>query len=91
MDLKLDLHVKGNNFFWNIRDSRTSKCVSYYRIVYWDERNEPIDMYVSDNNFTLLQVVPCMSYNIQVTGVISNPNFVGPVASIGLLGSPAGS
>lgn len=58
--------------------------------MYWDENNQPTDLYVNGTNFTLPNLVPCMSYRVQVNAVVTNPDWVGPTNEVIAMGLPTG-
>jgi hypothetical protein len=68
---------------WNPINTAVERCISYYRVVYWDENNNPTDNYIPATNFTLRQApVPCMEYKFQVSAIVQSPDLEGPVANV---------
>jgi hypothetical protein len=68
---------------WKPVDSAVARCISYYRVVYWDERNSPADVYTSMNRAVIVEnPVPCMAYTFQVSAVVINPDNVGPSTEV---------
>ncbi|XP_050301311.1 uncharacterized protein LOC126739597 [Anthonomus grandis grandis] len=67
---------------WNLKSINLDRCISYYRVVYWDENNQPQDYYSASKNFTLANRIPCTNYTFQVNAIIVNPDIQGPIAEI---------
>ncbi|XP_066138944.1 uncharacterized protein [Euwallacea fornicatus] len=83
MDLRIDYtRITSNatelNIAWQISNSTYSRCVSSYRVIYWDGDDTPVDVYVSGGNFQLPNPVPCMAYKVQVNAIASS-DFEGPM------------
>lgn len=75
---------------WKINDENIFKCISYYRVVYWDENNVPKDVYVDKNTYTLpATAVACMKYTFQVRAIVGNPDDQGPIAETSWAGYTA--
>ncbi|XP_066138945.1 titin-like [Euwallacea fornicatus] len=68
------------NLTWYLLDTQTSKCISYYRVVYWDKKNTPKDNYVHNTSFSLKNDIPCKNYTVQVNAIVTNPIMDGPIS-----------
>ncbi|XP_066250550.1 uncharacterized protein [Euwallacea similis] len=92
MDLRVDYtRVTSNatelNVAWQISNSTYSRCVSTYRVIYWDEDDTPVDVYVSGDSFRLPNPVPCMAYKVQVNAIVRS-DFEGPVKETTVAAAP---
>lgn len=76
---------------WTVANYTVSKCVSYYRVVYWDsDTNNPIDLYVKRNNFHLLNATPCTVYKVRISAIVDSPDLEGPVTETLISGKALG-
>ncbi|XP_060535371.1 receptor-type tyrosine-protein phosphatase S-like [Cylas formicarius] len=78
---------------WSQLSADVASCVSSYRLVYWDDDDNPTDVYVYNNSYTIPNVTPCMTYEFQVRAILGSPEAEGPFslsekASYGEVPSP---
>ncbi|KAL1517372.1 hypothetical protein ABEB36_001142 [Hypothenemus hampei] len=67
------------NISWSLANAYVERCISYYRVIYWDQFDEPSDSYVTSNNFILQDFVPCSNYTVEVNAIVGDDyNMEGP-------------
>lgn len=77
---------------WTVANYTVAKCVSYYRVVYWDNyTNQPIDLYVKSNNFYFWNATPCTVYKMRISAIVDSPDLEGPVAETVISGKALGT
>lgn len=78
------------NVAWNLSDPASAKCIAYYRVVYWTDNREPVDTYVTAQNFYLDREIPCSTYTIEVNAVVANPIIEGPIGHVAITAAGKG-
>ncbi|KAH0998376.1 uncharacterized protein LOC125505685 [Dendroctonus ponderosae] len=63
---------------WDLASDEASRCVTSYRVVYWDERNNAQEDFVTSKSFAFEEEAACRNYTVQVSAIIGNPNIEGP-------------
>ncbi|KAH1008584.1 hypothetical protein HUJ05_009128 [Dendroctonus ponderosae] len=63
---------------WDLASDEASRCVTSYRVSYWDERNKPQEQFVSAKSFAFEEEAACRNYSLQVSAIIGNPDIEGP-------------
>ncbi|XP_050301625.1 uncharacterized protein LOC126739851 [Anthonomus grandis grandis] len=65
---------------WKLGSPKLDKCISYYRVSYWDETNHTTTTYVNTKQFLVSGNIPaCMNYTFQVSAIITDSNLQGPI------------
>ncbi|XP_066141746.1 uncharacterized protein [Euwallacea fornicatus] len=70
--------TSGVTFNWDLLDQSVTRCITGYKVVYWNENDSPVNTEVTTPSFTIKPTESCMNYTVIVNAEVNEAKITPP-------------